>query len=341
MIDFTTGNIFDVPADVRINTVNCVGVMGAGVALAFKIKYPEMFREYKRECKKGTVRPGSLHVWRSLYSEYIVNLPTKRHWREPSRYEDVEAGLVALRKFLKELGKVRVALPALGCGHGGLEWERVSQMIRHHLSGLEADIIVFNPSASQKAGQLAKNGDDHTIVGRLNSQGVVTLGPDDERYPRRLRCKNARHLYVRGNLQRLDQPLLGVLPSVRPLDREIKAAMACVEAIVEPDITIMVGYSAKLERPIIRRALEKGAQIVLWLAEGILNFAVQRDLEGVWDPDRVTVVSAAKPTQPWTPSSASHIRTYQMAFCKALLITDPSPGWVGRMLESGPKYFLY
>ena len=86
MIDFTTGNIFDVPADVRINTVNCVGVMGAGVALAFKIKYPEMFRGYKRECKKGTVRPGSLHVWRSLYSEYIVNLPTKRHWREPSRY---------------------------------------------------------------------------------------------------------------------------------------------------------------------------------------------------------------------------------------------------------------
>jgi O-acetyl-ADP-ribose deacetylase (regulator of RNase III) len=156
MLRFTKGDMFEVPADIRVNTVNCVGVMGAGVALAFKTRSPEMFADYKRACDEGRVRPGLLHVWRSPAGEWAINFPTKRHWRDKSRYEDIRAGLGALAEYLRGLGNVRVVLPALGCGHGGLDWERVSTMVREQLNDLEADILVFEPGDSRAAGKKAK-----------------------------------------------------------------------------------------------------------------------------------------------------------------------------------------
>ncbi len=125
-VRFTDGDIFTTPADIRVNTVNCVGVMGAGVALACKRRFPEMFREYRQQCRLSLVRPGRLHVWKSGSGDWIINFPTKRHWRDDSRYVDIEAGLVALRDYLSRQGRVRVALPALGCGHGRLDWMRVT-----------------------------------------------------------------------------------------------------------------------------------------------------------------------------------------------------------------------
>jgi O-acetyl-ADP-ribose deacetylase (regulator of RNase III) len=97
MLEFVKGDIFDAPADIRVNTVNCVGVMGAGVALAFKQRYPDMFKDYQRDCKAGRVVPGTMHVWKSLTGDWIINFPTKRDWREPSRYEDIDNGLDDLR----------------------------------------------------------------------------------------------------------------------------------------------------------------------------------------------------------------------------------------------------
>jgi len=149
---FTNGNMFDVPADIRINTVNCVGVMGAGVALAFKRLHPLMFAEYQRKCSAGLIGPGQLHVWQSPNGERIVNFPTKRHWRDNSRYEDIEAGLIALKAFLANQGPVRVTLPALGCGHGRLNWNVVAAAIAKHLQGLEATIAVFQPADSRNFG---------------------------------------------------------------------------------------------------------------------------------------------------------------------------------------------
>ena len=146
---FTTGNMFDVPADIRINTVNCVGVMGAGIALAFKRRHPLMFAEYQRKCAAGLIRPGRLHIWESLDGERVVNFPTKRDWRDNSRYEDIAAGLIALKTFLADQGSVHVTLPALGCGHGGLDWNIVARMIAKHLHGLEAQITVFQPADSR------------------------------------------------------------------------------------------------------------------------------------------------------------------------------------------------
>jgi O-acetyl-ADP-ribose deacetylase (regulator of RNase III) len=150
-IKFVTGDMFKIPAKVRVNTVNCVGVMGSGVALACKRRYPAMYKEYREKCKKGEIKPGSLFIWEDKRThEYIVNFPTKRHWRNPSQYDDIESGLVALKEFLHILGKIEVALPALGCGHGGLDWVIVAGMIYDYLNGLDANIHVFKPSDSRQ-----------------------------------------------------------------------------------------------------------------------------------------------------------------------------------------------
>jgi O-acetyl-ADP-ribose deacetylase (regulator of RNase III) len=150
MIHFTLGNFFDLPVDIRVNTVNCVGVMGKGIALEFKNRYPDMFKAYKTACKRGEVKLGKLHIWtrqqgNGLDSAWIINFPTKKHWRNNSEYVDIFAGLWELYWYLKECGKVSVALPALGCSNGGLDWKRVSQMIQDILGDLEADIYVFPP----------------------------------------------------------------------------------------------------------------------------------------------------------------------------------------------------
>ena len=148
MLELTHGDLFTTPADIRVNPVNCVGVMGAGVALAFKQRFPAMFEAYLQACAAGEVRPGHLHTWRSPQGDaWIINFPTKRHWRDPSRYEDVATGLDALRAYLASLGPVTVALPALGCGRGGLAWPRVSELIQVKLAELPATIVVHTPRA--------------------------------------------------------------------------------------------------------------------------------------------------------------------------------------------------
>ena len=114
-----------------------------------------MFRAYKKACDANELQPGTLDVWRTP-TEWIVNFPTKRHWRDKSKYDDVEEGLKAFRRYLDELGRpVRVALPALGCGHGGLDWSRVRRLIEHHLASVEADIFVFEPRDSVPAAERA------------------------------------------------------------------------------------------------------------------------------------------------------------------------------------------
>lgn len=145
-VKFVHGNMFNVPADVRINTVNCVGAMGKGIALAFKKMYPDLYRAYRIECQKGNVVPGKMYMWVSPHGEHVVNFPTKDDWRNPSEYEYIEDGLVDLRKQLSSMGHVRVAIPPLGCGNGGLNWDRVKPMIKEHLSGLDATIYVFEPT---------------------------------------------------------------------------------------------------------------------------------------------------------------------------------------------------
>lgn len=144
MIQFMHANLFDLRADVLVNPVNCVGVMGKGVALEFKRRYPEMFDDYREACKRGEVRPGKLHVWSGMAC--VVNVPTKRHWKDKSTYEDVQLGLNALNLQIIGFGKRwTVAMPALGCGNGGLEWARVKPLIETTLGQLPNTIYVCEP----------------------------------------------------------------------------------------------------------------------------------------------------------------------------------------------------
>lgn len=149
MIIFKTGSIFAENAEALINPVNCVGVMGKGLALQFKNKFPQNFIVYLEACKKRKLRPGQVLVVKTntKMPKYIINFPTKRHWREGSRLEDIEDGLKALAFEIESLSIQSIAIPALGCGLGGLNWGLVKAKIEDALKSLDAEIIVLEPTS--------------------------------------------------------------------------------------------------------------------------------------------------------------------------------------------------
>jgi O-acetyl-ADP-ribose deacetylase (regulator of RNase III) len=132
-------------ADVRVNTVNCVGVMGAGIAKEFKARYPEMFHDYYRACRDNRLQPGGIHVW----EDKIINVATKDHWRQPSKYEWIEQGVRAIGEYLEGLARegkiVSVALPAMGCANGGLAFPKVSTIVFAGFANQPHDIRLFPP----------------------------------------------------------------------------------------------------------------------------------------------------------------------------------------------------
>lgn len=153
MIHEVQGNLLRDDADALVNTVNTVGVMGKGIALQFKGAYPEMFKEYAREAKAGRLEPGRMHVWETgslTGPRYVINFPTKRHWKARSRVEDIDAGLVDLVRVVQELGLRSIALPPLGCGNGGLDWDVVAPRIAKAFSDLEpsVDVRVYPPAGA-------------------------------------------------------------------------------------------------------------------------------------------------------------------------------------------------
>jgi O-acetyl-ADP-ribose deacetylase (regulator of RNase III) len=141
-------DLFTVPADVRVNTTNLdrAGVMGAGVAKRFAEAHPRMLDDYRRALRAGEVGVGRPHVWQTPTGERVVNLPTKDAWQRPSRMEYVSAGLDALRAYLGRMGAVTVAVPALGCGRGGLDWDEVRPLMIERLSGLASTVFIYGPS---------------------------------------------------------------------------------------------------------------------------------------------------------------------------------------------------
>ena len=145
-VHFMVGDMFALKADVTVIPVNCVGAMGRGVALEAKLRFPGLFKSYQDACNRKMLVPGTLHIWSNSAGGQVVCLPTKLHWKTPSTYEYIETGLHALQKHLSTLGPVRVALPALGCGLGGLKWSNVSVMILNKLSDIEAKTHAFLPA---------------------------------------------------------------------------------------------------------------------------------------------------------------------------------------------------
>lgn len=151
-IKFKTGDLFSEPIQALVNTVNCVGVMGKGVALEFKKRWPDNFKEYRKRCDAKELAPGQMVIFdtKELFTSegprYLVNFPTKNHWRAKSKFSYIEDGLDALREEIKAYGIKSIAIPPLGCGNGGLDWADVKPLIISKLSDLEdIEIVVFTP----------------------------------------------------------------------------------------------------------------------------------------------------------------------------------------------------
>lgn len=144
MIRFLKGDIFASSCQTLVNPVNCEGVMGKGLAKAFKDRWPEMYKEYQAACIKGHLQTGRLHVWKGP-EKWVVNFPTKKLWRLPSKMEYIEEGLSLLSTNLEIWEITSMAIPALGCGLGGLEWTDVKERIVSSLVSKSIPIEVYEP----------------------------------------------------------------------------------------------------------------------------------------------------------------------------------------------------
>lgn len=154
MIELVHGNLLDAPAEAIVNSVNTVGVMGKGLALQFKRAYPRNFTEYEAACKRGEVEVGKVFVHETgqLHPRWIFNVPTKRHWRQPSRLDDVRQGIVALVDEVRRRGLRSVAVPPLGCGAGGLSWSVVRPLIEAAFEPLdEVHVYLYEPGQTPAA----------------------------------------------------------------------------------------------------------------------------------------------------------------------------------------------
>ncbi|MGL4399341.1 MAG: macro domain-containing protein [Luteolibacter sp.] len=153
MIHFTQGDILCDDSEAVVNPVNCVGVMGRGLALQFRKAYPDVFRWYAEACKRGEVQPGRMFVTETggLLPRYVVNFPTKRHWQEKSRMEDIEDGLDALVEWTKERKIRSISIPPLGAGLGGLDWKQVRQRIIAKMENLDGvNVTIYKPTEEPK-----------------------------------------------------------------------------------------------------------------------------------------------------------------------------------------------
>lgn len=329
MIRFTHGNMFDVPANIRINTVNCVGAMGAGVALAFKKKYPDMYKDYKKSCDTGKIRPGQPHIWdnHDLCEKItIINFPTKDHWKDPSQYQYIEDGLRWLRNFLKKHGTVTVTLPALGCGHGGLDWHVVKNMITQYLSDLNAEILVFEP------------GDSHFLENTLTDEqkkefeikGVKILTPSDEYYPQLLKGKSAQNLYVLGSTEIFSSAILAIFVSRTIELREQNAIDLCLKDILNENIVPIVGTSAG-DWYIVKLLLMSQKKIIICTDVGILNFKIPRELKDCWNDNLVTIISFDNPNKKWSKFNYKEITKLKLYFAKAILVTAINSSWATKL----------
>jgi O-acetyl-ADP-ribose deacetylase (regulator of RNase III) len=143
MLIYRRTSVLESTAQTLVNTVNCVGVMGKGIAKGFKDRYPDMFKAYKAVCDKNLLEPGKLWLWQGS-DHWVLNFPTKVHWRYPSKIEWIESGL---RKFVAtyaERGIKEISFPRLGCGNGGLDWKDVQPIMEHYLSAVAIPVYIHD-----------------------------------------------------------------------------------------------------------------------------------------------------------------------------------------------------
>lgn len=149
MLKYIEGDLFSSPAQVLVNTVNTVGVMGKGIALEFKKRYPEMFLQYKEQCDKHKLVIGKLMLWYEP-DHWLLQFPTKEHWRNPSKLEYIEKGLMAFVRKYADYNISSIAFPKLGCGNGELDWNEVKPLMEKYLKDLPIDVYIYLGKSEEK-----------------------------------------------------------------------------------------------------------------------------------------------------------------------------------------------
>lgn len=151
MIKYYEGTVFNTSAQTLVNTVNCFGVMGAGIALEFKLRYPEMYEEYKQRCEKKEYKIGRPRLYKGN-EKWILNFPTKNHWRYPSKIEWLSEGLKYFKDNYKKAGIESIAFPKLGTSNGGLDWSEVKKVMEKYLSDVDIDVYICLDEKSEAEG---------------------------------------------------------------------------------------------------------------------------------------------------------------------------------------------
>ncbi|MFC6751832.1 macro domain-containing protein [Deinococcus aquaticus] len=323
MIEFTKGDLFGKAVDIRVNTVNCKGVMGKGVALAFKNRYPEMFKEYRRLCTLGKIVPGYLHVWKDIMGNWIINFPTKLDWKEKSRYEYVALGLKELKKYLSDKGNVSVALPALGCGNGGLDWSIVSKMIAEELGGLEAYIYVYEPSDSVNAGITSKNYDDD-IENGLDAFGLSITHHFNH-------ILKDDYILIRGNKDILNNPILPIITSKTPDEKESDAINNTISSLeFNFPLSIALNYHNSTTLDIVNSLLRYGFSIIIFVPSGPQKRDPFTNIIESAFKENIAIVYLGRIYENWTPAKRNNVMRIFNEISSTKLITDPDIVWVSK-----------
>jgi O-acetyl-ADP-ribose deacetylase (regulator of RNase III)/uncharacterized protein YwgA len=175
------GDILKSKAQTLVNTVNCVGIMGKGIALEFKNRFPEMFKDYVQRCNRNEIRVGQPHLYKSLFGQQIVNFPTKEHWKSISKISDVERGLDYLLAHYKNWGITSIAIPPLGCGNGQLEWKVVGPLIYKRAKQMEIPVEIYAPYGTNPVelteSFMKSTGDTANIGRNIYRNGQIPFNP--------------------------------------------------------------------------------------------------------------------------------------------------------------------
>lgn len=170
MIKYFDGTVFNTGADAIVNTVNCVGIMGTGVALEFKLRFPDMFKLYENKCKTHSIATGKIDYYKTSDGLYLINFPTKQHFKYPSKLEWIEKGLSDFLNTYESKGFKSVAFPKLGTGNGGLNWSDVMSIMVKYLSLAKIDVFICLDNKSEAEGV------EKQMLDIFNSMSINQLG---------------------------------------------------------------------------------------------------------------------------------------------------------------------
>lgn len=324
-IRFVDGDMFSIPADILVNTVNCVGVMGAGVAAEFKKRYPEMYKDYVNRCRRKELKPGCPYLWQnpSMFGEgkdeLIINFPTKDNWRDPSTYEYVEDGLMRMRDLLSHADGRIVVMPAVGCGHGGLNWERIKGMLVRHLANVDAKFIVTEPKNSQQTQMLT---DKERNFMHLKNIGMYA--PSDVDYPATLKGRSSAVLYFRGNIEWVnDNNTIAIINSNDAKAEERKTIDEILDKILkeQPEAKIVLYIRSMSDMDVLKGCFERKMKVIMLIPEGIMHMKLRPDVKTLWNDKLVLLVSTQSPNKEYHVSAASQIRRLQILIGKKVNIT--------------------